>query len=1151
MDFETALGWNSYSDPNHRESICNYIDLLLAANGMAVPNRGKDLHGSDMSKMLLQSLHQKIESVEDLKCPADRRIEAFLYTYFDELNLTKPLRLPNNSLPLDRHGVSRELSLPANGDHFSNSLVDSYRVVNGVLHNPLNDRRTTKGTFHIVDGGLPIAGDKKVVPKIAFARLFQHAVLLPDEFADLPYLQGCPGSKSAFVSLMLRPLVCPEVPGLSSAKSMETRFFAPGGLVSNLDFVESIFGNAGSPFSLENDAGIDVEHWTGHTGAVILAPQLLKLTKKEVGLPSFDEATDRQRSDGMCWKDAAEIYNDGTPFKLTCRSKEGVVVTLIADNYFGYCKKEVKTQISYATNLYGNSEEEHAGGAIAFVSYSLGNEFAFNSHKYNQRTFADIADEYADQMDVHSDGYGVDKAFPNLIYVNENAVASLTLQQVSWEQDGAMKTIPLSPGKIYMGPSGYQVQMDKHGAAPSWRLVGTMGEGTFCHKPCTVSGGGKSEISKSIDDFMLYGPLFVVDLEKDFEAVQDIFDRDYSDRFRVDLPNRPTYPDLPSRKVLDPKRTLGSVIKLLTPSRDYSDGYNQWLESIPNHIYALVFIIKRFQDPDPNWNWRNHFNVDVVNGEPGHELKHDGRSLVGSYLRVGLLPDNSWRTFKLRQDFSPAKKIQTEDDISVSTVVPASHLKELPEWCQEAYGVKFVANCEYRLFQRPDEAINRGMDKQTEKDFSKNDSFISNFQPLDKKEVSAIVNEAVTFDQFTKPMRRTLKSLKNASVDYAVSSANPRIVNGKPTKNPRYLQKRPDLLDPLGDYASRVGMKFYRGQPKERPLYVPVLSVLAGRRNNPADRSTGVRALAVYNPMHYQQLPELFMDFISSLTGKSPSTTGAGSEGAMTKGPFNMLRPTADLNGALASYILTNLHGFSTPAGHIGPNFQVDHDISLVMPEIWCRLMPEERDPNWMIENELLEKVDDFEHGGKTILASRLGYRITRKFLRMFFGRVFDNPTKVFDEGILKPETQNLDEFADGIEHICEAHVRVATRYIEDGSIHSACPPLKSLLHIMAYGDHNGLTVNDSEFREMFTLESLLKSDWYAARLREKQSRDIALWSRHIAYVSETSKRLKDRKHISVDLADRLEIAEREFSRVKDANYLDWLMGTIGAEPNL
>ena len=30
---------------------------------------------------------------------------------------------------------------------------------------------------------------------------------------------------------------------------------------------------------------------------------------------------------------------------------------------------------------------------------------------------------------------------------------------------------------------------------------------------------------------------------------------------------------------------------------------------------------------------------------------------------------------------------------------------------------KFVHNCEYRLFQRPDDAIHRGFDKQTEKDF--------------------------------------------------------------------------------------------------------------------------------------------------------------------------------------------------------------------------------------------------------------------------------------------------------------------------------------------------------------------------------------------------------------------------------------------------
>ena len=48
------------------------------------------------------------------------------------------------------------------------------------------------------------------------------------------------------------------------------------------------------------------------------------------------------------------------------------MVTLIADNYFGYCKKEVKTQISYSANLYGLAEEEHAGGALAFPTFNLG-----------------------------------------------------------------------------------------------------------------------------------------------------------------------------------------------------------------------------------------------------------------------------------------------------------------------------------------------------------------------------------------------------------------------------------------------------------------------------------------------------------------------------------------------------------------------------------------------------------------------------------------------------------------------------------------------------------------------------------------------------------------------------------------------------------
>ena len=53
----------------------------------------------------------------------------------------------------------------------------------------------------------------------------------------------------------------------------------------------------------------------------------------------------------MCWRDPDEPYNGGNAFKICCRDHRGVMVTIIADNYYGYCKKEVKTQISYSANL--------------------------------------------------------------------------------------------------------------------------------------------------------------------------------------------------------------------------------------------------------------------------------------------------------------------------------------------------------------------------------------------------------------------------------------------------------------------------------------------------------------------------------------------------------------------------------------------------------------------------------------------------------------------------------------------------------------------------------------------------------------------------------------------------------------------------------
>src|SRR5207244_1883406 len=134
-----------------------------------------------------------------------------------------------------------------------------------VLHNPRSDRRTTSGTFHVSEGGLPVPGDKKAVPRGVFVALFRQALAPPGDLLVVPFTSTQGDPLRAFFSLLLRPTVCPEVPGAVTQKTMEVRFFAPGGLVSNLDFVESIFGNAGDPHHSENDAGLDPEHWSGHT----------------------------------------------------------------------------------------------------------------------------------------------------------------------------------------------------------------------------------------------------------------------------------------------------------------------------------------------------------------------------------------------------------------------------------------------------------------------------------------------------------------------------------------------------------------------------------------------------------------------------------------------------------------------------------------------------------------------------------------------------------------------------------------------------------------------------------------------------------------------------------------------------------------------
>jgi hypothetical protein len=1150
MDFKTQLSLHpDTADSVYDESaLLDYVNLKLTSIGQPVYGDLGESKFYALGKSLLESYQEKSRLLADYLPPCDQRLQSFLQDYFAELEADEIPQLPHNTLILDRHGIARTLSLPANKDHFASDIIDSYRIQQGVLHNPKSDRRTTKGVFHVAEGGLPIPNDKKAVPQIAAARLIKKAIEgAPESLKTLPFLADADVPAKSWVSLLLRPVVVPEVDNFSKEKTMEVRFFVPGNMVSNLDFVESIFGNGGDPFVSDNDAALDPAHWTGTSGCVILAPHLIGTTKKELGLPHRSEASERQKRDGMCWESDDELYNDGGAFKITCRDASGRVVTAIADNYFGYCKKEVKTQIGFSANLIGLTEEEHAGGTLAFTGYDLGEDFEL-SHYFPvvDQTFEGVVARYIGRIDLMPEGYAVDKRYKDILYVPADARFELNSQKITWTKEGVAQTIKLLPNITYMLPSGYKVQMMQPAEGRRWRLVGYTAESRVCHKPSTVSGGGKSEISKPITDAIITGPVFVNDFAKDFDLAEVIFNKDFGQRFKD-----PAMCHHNSRPLLDKRRSLGSVIKLLTPSSiDFNEAYNEWLQSIPQHVKELVLIIKRFYKADWGSDWRKRFSVDLINGEFGNVLRYRGNPMLTQYLRVGYTEDGSWRTFGLRKDFIPASKISLEDDITASTVAPSEQIKSLPVgWSAPA--AKFVHNCEYRFFQRPDDAIIRGYDKQAEDDLSSAGSFLSNYEPLGTEHGKNEVEDAIRFGQYTQPVQDLVNNfVERPRSAYYATPAYPRLVNGKPTKNPRYLQVRPDLKDQRALYLADMSSRLYRRQDSESPLLRPVTSILPGRRNNPADPASGVKPLCTFSPIHHMELPELFMEYIASITGKSPSTTGAGSEGALTKGPFNALLPIYDMNNALVSYLATEQPAFITAAGYVGPNFRVDHDISLLVPEIWCRLKAEESDPQWMIENGHLEKCDDFEHDGKTVKASLLGYRITAKFVRTFFGRVFNNPETVFSEAMLKPELQDMATFIEGMETIEAAHKMAAENYFADGSIDQACPPLKALLHIMVQGHFEGKGINDPEIRSMFTREAMLSSDWYQERLKSQQVYDIQTWEKHVAYLDAF---LSKESHFSVaqrlGIETRLTAAKAQLAHVKNAQYLNELVGTLGRQP--
>ncbi|HTX15930.1 MAG TPA: hypothetical protein VMD77_11595, partial [Candidatus Baltobacteraceae bacterium] len=207
--------------PQAALELVQYLQLKLAALGQSAGASSTEGRFLQVAQPLLRNYFQKERLLGKYLCPADSRVQSFLDDYLCDCSPSGVARLPATTFVLDRPGLARALSLPPDSNSFESPYLRSYRVRQGVLHNPASDRRTTRGVFHIAEGGFPVPADKQAVPKRAFAALFTAALSPPADVLVLPFTAHQESPARLFVSLLLRPLVCPAT-GTDPARTMET-----------------------------------------------------------------------------------------------------------------------------------------------------------------------------------------------------------------------------------------------------------------------------------------------------------------------------------------------------------------------------------------------------------------------------------------------------------------------------------------------------------------------------------------------------------------------------------------------------------------------------------------------------------------------------------------------------------------------------------------------------------------------------------------------------------------------------------------------------------------------------------------------------------------------------------------------------------------
>src|SRR5450631_4525153 len=105
-----------------KTQLISYINVKLALLGCQPVAIADAAESSDIVSILAAQYQEKDRLLGQYLCPADQRIQTFLYDYLQDVPVTK---LPSRTFTLDRAGLARVLSLPIDRDEFSSDIINS------------------------------------------------------------------------------------------------------------------------------------------------------------------------------------------------------------------------------------------------------------------------------------------------------------------------------------------------------------------------------------------------------------------------------------------------------------------------------------------------------------------------------------------------------------------------------------------------------------------------------------------------------------------------------------------------------------------------------------------------------------------------------------------------------------------------------------------------------------------------------------------------------------------------------------------------------------------------------------------------------------------------------------------------------------------